>query len=43
VSELMVIDTACPTIFRRAVWYLVVLDILSYPDRVNIGFAARDA
>lgn len=36
----MVIDTAYPKIFRRVVWYLFFLYILSYLDRINIGFAA---
>lgn len=33
-------DAAYRTVFRRVVWYLFVLYICSYLDRINIGFAA---
>ena len=36
----MVIEGAYRTIFRRIVWYLLVLYIFAYLDRINIGFAA---
>lgn len=33
-------DAAYAKVFRRVVWYLFVLYIFSYLDRINIGFAA---
>jgi ACS family 4-hydroxyphenylacetate permease-like MFS transporter len=36
----MVIDGAYRTIFRRVVWYLLILYVFAYLDRINIGFAA---
>src|SRR4029078_11685962 len=33
-------DAAYQKVFRRVVWYLFVLYICSYLDRINIGFAA---
>jgi len=33
-------DAAYRKVFRRVVWYLFVLYICSYLDRINIGFAA---
>jgi ACS family 4-hydroxyphenylacetate permease-like MFS transporter len=33
-------EDAYRTIFRRVVWYLFVLYIFAYLDRINIGFAA---
>lgn len=33
-------DAAYRTVFRRVVWYLFVLYICAYLDRINIGFAA---
>ena len=36
----MVTEDTSRTIFRRVVWYLLVLYIFAYLDRINIGFAA---
>ncbi|HEX8027037.1 MAG TPA: MFS transporter [Vicinamibacterales bacterium] len=36
----MVTDDASRKIFRRVVWYLLVLYVFAYLDRINIGFAA---
>lgn len=36
----MPLETTYQTIFRRLVWYLFVLYIFAYLDRINIGFAA---
>ena len=33
-------DAAYRKVFRRLVWYLFVLYICAYLDRINIGFAA---
>ena len=33
-------DTAYQKVFRRVVWYLFLLYICAYLDRINIGFAA---
>jgi ACS family 4-hydroxyphenylacetate permease-like MFS transporter len=36
----MTLERTYRTIFRRVVWYLFVLYIFAYLDRINIGFAA---
>ncbi|MEP6782847.1 MAG: MFS transporter, partial [Acidobacteriota bacterium] len=34
------LETAYSKVFRRVVWFLFVLYLCSYLDRINIGFAA---